>query len=241
MWQKENGFPTRVGRSLFRLVVRTTLKELRHLINESVTRSLTKSIKSAFFQHIKNNDRTKLDKLLPTLLDLQDKGELPELLDLGKHDYVYRVISVGSENQVKQILGLDSVETEKYGTKRGGVLKPHNGALSSWTINPRSLVYSGFFAVIKKPVLILVRAKPAAQDNRFLGNPDSLAGTLDVGDGYPLERETLGVGPVRYDKAVYGFKRKDQSLEGLMMDLVNKLSSLDDLEFTRDYYLPEKL
>lgn len=221
--------------------MRTTLKELRLLINESVTRSLTKSIKSAFFQHIKNNDRTKLDKLLPTLLNLQNKSELPELLKLGKHEYVYRVISVGSENQIKQILGLDSVETEKYGTKRGGILKPHNGALSSWTINPRSLVYSGFFAVIKKPALILVRAKPAAQDNRFLGNPDSLAGTLDIGDGYPLERETLGVGPVRYDKAVYGFKRKGQSLEGLMMDLVNKLSSLDDIEFTRDYYLPKKL
>lgn len=74
-----------------------------------------------------------------------------------------------------------------------------------------------------------------------MDNPDGLVGTLDVGDGYPLERETLGVGPVRYDKAVYGFKRKDQSLEGLMMDLVNKLSSLDDLEFTRDYYLPKKL
>lgn len=221
--------------------MKTSVRELRRLIFESVTRALVKDIKAAFYKHIKDNDRTKLDKLLPTLLDLQSKGELPELLNLGDHEFVYRVIDVSSEKQLRDILDLSSIEKKKYGMKRGGVLTPHNGQLSSWTVNPRSLVYSGFFAVTKKPILILLKAKPTAKNNRFLGNPDSLAGTLDVGDGYPLERETLGVGPVYYEKAVYGFKRKDQSLEGLMMDLVNKVSDLGEVEFTKDYYLPEKL
>lgn len=221
--------------------MKTSVRELRQLIFESVTRALVKDIKTAFYQHIKDNDRTKLDKLLPALLDLQDKGELSELLDLGDHEFVYRVIDLNSEKQLKNILGLSSVETQKYGMKRGDVLNPHDGELSSWTVNPRSLVYSGFFAVARKPVLILLRAKPDAKGNRFVGNPDTLAGSLDVGDGYSLERETLGIGPVRYDRAVYGFKRKDQSLEGLMMDLVNKVSDLGEVEFTKDYYLPEKL
>lgn len=210
------------------------------MIVESVSRTLTKDIRAAFFKHIKDNDPSDLLELLPTLLKLQDKGELSDLLDVGDHPFIYRLVDVNTENQLKSILGLEKVETEKYGIKKGGVLSPHNGQLSSWTVNPRSLMYSGFLAVAKKPIFILFRAKNNKQ-NRFLGNPDTLAGSLDVGDGYSLERETLGVGDIAYDKAVYGFRRKDQSSEGLMMDLVNKVSGLEDLEFTNDYYFPEKI
>lgn len=220
--------------------MKTTLRELKLLIQESVSRTLVKDIRAAFFTYIKDNDPSKLEEMLPTLLKLQDEGELSDLLDVGDYDFVYRLVDVNTEGQLKSILELDKVEKEKYGSKKSGVLHPYNGELSSWTVNPRSLVYSGFFAVAKKPIFILFRAK-VSKKNKFLGNPDALAGSLDVGDGYSLERETLGVGDIVYDRAVYGFRKKDQSSEGLMMDLINKVSALDDLEFTNDYYFPEKL
>lgn len=221
--------------------MKTTIRELRKLILESVSRTLVKDIKSAFYKHIKDNDRTKLDKLLPTLLDLQEKGELPELLNVGEHEYAYRVIDVNTEKQLKDILGITKFDKEKYGTKRGGVLKPVDGVVSSWTVNPRSLVYSCFFCIVKKPILMVFKARTKNKKNRFLGNPDRLAGTLEVGDGYSLERETLGIGDIQYDKVVYGIKREDQSLEGLAMDLINKIHELDPSELTNDYYFPEKL
>lgn len=184
-----------------------------------------------------NNDKT-LEKIFPELLQFKKNNKLKDLLNPDEYEYAFRILTFKDTKELKDILDIDHVKKDSLTTK--GTLKsfPNKNSISSWTVNPRSLVYSGFCSTIKgNPNLILVKAK--IKDNDFIGNPDNLTGILNVGDGYSLEREILGMGDIHYEKAVYGFLEKDQSIEGLLMDLINKLSNLKDIEFNDKYYYPK--
>ena len=216
--------------------MKITINELKQYILCEISKD---KIKSSFKSYVKNNNKDKLEKLIPILLDLQKQDKYKELLSTGTHTFAYRLIDFQSEKQLKDILDVDKVNKEKYTVIKDKVLKSQD-RISSWTVNPRSLVYSGFLSVV--PVnshIIILKAK--IDKNKFIGNPDSLTGLLNVGEGYSLEREILGIDDIHYEEAVYGFKEKNQSLEGLTLDLINILEPLEDIEYNKNYYFPKKL
>ena len=202
---------------------------------------LIKALKS----HVLKNTDSRLNKVIPAILVLLDKGKFKALLSPDSHEFVYRLIDFRHPEQLAAILGErrpSEIRSDGEIVSLGkGVLNPLD-ELSSWTVNPRSLIYSGFFSVLPpKRNLVLFKAKVDHSDNSFFGNPDSMASGVDTDAGYWLERETIGCGPIHYDKAVYGFLRSGSSLEGLGMDLVNKVWKIKDVDFTDDYYLPKDL
>lgn len=222
--------------------MRIKVHELRQLLSEAITESLSaleKKLRAAIRSYVVDYDKKPLEAMLPIALELSKNKKFKHLLEVGKHEYAYRIDEFNSEKELKELIKSDSVIKTGYIVKKNGIFTPEEGTISSWTINPRSLVYSGFLSTVPKgKSLVLFRAK--VKDNQFIGNPDAMSGTIDAGEGYSLEREIIGIGDISYDRAIYGFKGKDQSLEGLMMDLVNKLSDLSDIKFTDDYYYPEK-
>lgn len=201
-------------------------------------------LKKALEQHVLKNKDSRLTKIIPTVLSSLEKGKFKALLSPKGHDYVYRFIDVKDKEQLASILKkpTSGIRTKEYTVLGKGVLAPKD-ELSSWTVNPRSLVYSGFFSVVApRRNLVLFKAKILQPNNSFFGNPDSMASELETDPGYWLEREVIGCGPIHYEKAVYGFLDKGQSLEGLAMDLVNLLWKLKDVDFDDDnYYFPSEL
>lgn len=223
--------------------MRIKVNELRQLLNKAITEgisALEKQVRQALLSYVKDNDKEPLEAILPSVLELRKNKKFNHLLEVGDHEYAYRIDEFSSEKELQDLIKSSTVGKTGYVIKKGGVFTPEEGTISSWTINPRSLVYSGFLSTVpKNKSLVLFRAK--IKDNQFIGNPDSMSGTIKAGEGYSLEREIIGIGDIRYDKAIYRFKDKDQSLEGLMMDLINKVLGLEDIKFTDDYYYPEKL
>ncbi len=214
---------------------------LKLLIETIVTESMNVSkLKSYLADYVKNTNRDGLENNISKIVDIRNNPKYKNLLYVGDHQYAYRLIDFTSVKDLSKILGNNIVqaETEEYKSINKGILMPpKNEIISSWTVNPRSLIYSGFMSVIgTNKNLVILRAK--IKNNIFFGNPDKMAGTIKAGDGYSLEREILGVGPIKYDKAFVGFKKPEQSLEGLAMDLINKLSKLNDIDFNNDYYFP---
>jgi hypothetical protein len=210
-------------------------------LREAVSKKLKSKIQKAFYMHIQNNDNSKLIKLLPDILKLEKENSLTDFLDKSGHKYAYRIIDFKNEKQLSAILNKPIKNTiDKYVIGKTGILKPSDpkDLISSWTINPRSLIYSGFFSVVpENSHLIVFRAKINDKGNTFFGNPDRSAWSAKTDIGYSLEREILGVGDIKYDKFVFGFQNKRQTIEGLAVDLINQISSFEDF---KDDYLPEK-
>lgn len=209
------------------------------------------SLHKALTAHkLKNNDK-KLSKL--DIEELLSKNKFKSLLSINTdtHSWAYRFIDLSSEKQLGQILDQNfSGQQRAYNQffeVGGGVLNPKDGAdgISSWTVNPRSLIYSGFFSVLPKarPGLVLFKAKISHKDNLFFGNPDDMSAELGLENGYGLEREVMAIGPVVYEKAVYGFvdRKTKRTLEGLGMDLTNLLWPLKgkDSDWSDSYYFPK--
>lgn len=93
--------------------------------------------------------------------------------------------------------------------------------------------------------IIRFKVKIDEKENTFFGNPDSMASEIGLENGYRLEREIIGVGPVKYEKAIIGSlnKKINQSHEGLAMDLINQLWPLKDIKWDEEeqYYLPKSI
>lgn len=177
--------------------------------------------------HVKGNDNEQLEKLVPQIEKWMKQGKYKELLQVDpKLDVIYRVIDFKTEKQLQKILGLEKVNTKSYQKVKGGTLEPRPGTqLSSWSANVRAMLYSGFFSVIpKNSHLLLLKAK--IKGNKFFGNTETMAKKV-ADDSYQLEKEAVGIGPIEYEEAVYGFRKPGQSLEGLLMDLTNMLSPVD--------------
>lgn len=203
-----------------------------------------KELERILKRHVLNNQDSRLSKEIPTLLKMVEQNKFKALLqpDLETHTHAYRFIDIQSVDLLKTILPNKQVkQDEKYHVLGKGVLKPKD-QLSSWTVNPRSFVYSGFFARMPKHTTCLVLFKAKTKPNDFFGNPDSMASELETEPGYWLERELIGVGNITYVSAVYGFKKPEQSLEGLALDLINKVWNIKLVDFdAEEYYFPTEL
>lgn len=205
---------------------------------------LPEPIIEAFRAYILGNDREKLQEQADALRTALEDPELRDLLEPDTK-YVYRFISVGSESELQSILGRKEWFIGSYKKGPAGVLDPKDGGedgMSSWTANPRSFIYSGFFSTLIPADIagmLLFRAKVGHSLNTFVGDPEVLYKALELDIGHALEREVVGIGPISYDKVVWGEMREQQSLEGLAADLTERILKLDTLEFNEGYYLPQ--
>ena len=199
---------------------------------------------------LKNNDKhlSKLD--IETLLKDQEYEPLLNI-DTEEHEYAYRFIDFNTPEELSKILRTklpQGAQSDEYNKLPGGTLYPKEGGdntgISSWTVNPRSLVYSGYFHVIPKSRkgLVLLRAKINNPKNFFFGNPDSMASNLDLDNGYGLEREVIGLGPIQYDRGHYRARERvsQGSLEGMAMDLIDKFLPVSKhVDWEDNYYFPK--
>jgi len=211
------------------------------------TKKTEKELKDMMVAYIVNNDRSALTSRIEGILYLLEHGKYKHILDPGSQEFAYRFIDTKNVYQMREILRVPFLEPSGTPYKiGGGILVPDDRGISSWTTNPRSLVYSGFFSVLPEDShLALVRAR--IKENKFFGNPDSMA--LSVGlpedyyaPGYALEREVVGVGPISYDEGYFVARRRERSLEGQAMDLIDRLvpiSSMEKEDWTEDYYFPD--
>jgi hypothetical protein len=198
-----------------------------------------RELRLAFTRFVLGNDHTAISDRAHGIMALLRNGHFRHLLDPTAYPFAYRFVDVLEPAKLAEIVG-GEVSDETYGARAEGVLYPLDSGVSSWTINPRSLVFSGFFSVVPEAShLALFRAPLINTGNAFFGNPDSLASEIGLDAGYAMEREVLALGPVQYDRAVYGLRRPDQSLEGLAMDLVNMLWDVRDIAWSDRYYLPD--
>jgi hypothetical protein len=167
-------------------------------------------------------------------LNLKNDNKYSKLLNTKNYEYAYRFVSYNNNKQFNKIIN-----------KKNKILKTRNkDELTSWTINPRSLVYSGFFSVFPKTTKGLILIKAKINENNFFGNPDELIKNLNIKEeekiGYSLEREIMCYGEINYIDIVYKIKNKNQSLEGLAMDLINQLIPVKKIDFNdKNYYLAE--
>lgn len=199
----------------------------------AVDEATKKNLEKALFLHVKNNENEELEKLLPVIEKWLEQGKYASLLKVDPGlEYAYRVIDFKTEKQLQKILGLSKVNTKGYQKVKGGTLEPRPGTkLSSWSANMRSMVYSGFMGIIPKGShLVLLKAK--IKGNKFFGNIDNMAKKV-TDESYQLEKEVIGIGPIEYESAVYGFRKEGQSLEGLLMDLTNMLSPVSDYDLLK--------
>lgn len=195
--------------------------------------------------YVLKNSRSSLTKRLEGILYLLENGKYKELLDPSGHEYAWRFIDADTVSKMGSILKLALLPSRST-TLSAGTLYPDDRNLSSWTVNPRSLVYSGFFSVIPpNSHMVLVRAE--ISKNRFFGNPDEMVTALDLPSdyssvGYALEREVVAVGPVDYVDGVFQQRDSSRSLEGQAMDMINHmdpLSDKDEDDWSQSYYLPK--
>lgn len=210
------------------------------------TSTTEQELKKALQKYIIDNDREELTSRVEGILYLLEHGKYKELISPGDHLWAYRFIDAPNASKMSRILRKPFSPTNKTATITAGTLQPDDRGLSSWTVNPRSLVYSGFFSVVpNNSHLTLVRADIAA--NRFFGNPDELIANLEFppeyyAPGYALEREIVAVGPVNFESGVYCARNDSRSLEGQALDLINLLDPLKDKQvsdWNEKYYFPK--
>lgn len=225
-----------LGERLFKVSYDLDMPNPVRVARRYAARNLPKKVKDALRRHIYDNNREALNSIKGDLLELYKDPEMKGILR-PPGDVVYRYIDTTDESLFDILLG-SIPPKDKYKRKGKGTLEPKDeSGFSSWTTNPRSVIYSGFFnRVDPKSSLMLFQAK--VDDNTFLGNPEKLYESLGIEVGHALEREVIGFGSIKYDACVYGLLRKQQSVEGLANDLAEMLLPLKEVDFNDDYYFP---
>ncbi len=224
----------------FRLLAEMGFKSKVVKPNKSTEREL----KNALRKYILDNDKEALTDRVEGILYLLEHGKYKHLIDPSPHEWAWRFIDATTPKKLESIIGRKLKSSKTSLKLPPGTLNPDDRGLSSWTVNPRSLVYSGFFSVVpKNSNLALVKAK--ISENRFFGNPDDLVKHLKFpkkyyAPGYALEREIVAVGPVKYETGAYQMRDKSRSLEAQAVDLINFLDPLNNKaeEWNEEYYFP---
>ncbi len=220
---------------MFNSILINTVNSFDFLLETLSYEELKKAIK----QHILDNKDTELERHKDSILKLIDQGKYKKLLHVKNTKYVYRIIDF------KDIKFLETITNTKQLSKEPGVvhklpkgiLKPKKD-ISSWTSNPRSLIYSGFLSVLSssKTNLVLFRAKVNNKNNTLFGNPDDMAKEVKTDNGYFYEKEVIGMGDIAYDKAVYQIQQEGLGLEALALNLINTLEDFKKIKYEGDYY-----
>lgn len=226
-----------LGERLLKVVFDLDVANPVRVASRYAAQNLPKKVKEALKRHVLDNDREAIASIKDDLLELsKDKG-LKKLFQ-PTSEFCYRYVDSTTDKLFDKLLGSTPADG-KYKRKGAGVLEPKDeSGISSWTANPRSFIYSGFFSTVhRKSGLMLFKAKVDA--NTFIGNPENLYAALGIDIGHALEREIIGLGPIEYEACVYGGLRKQQSVEGLANDLAEMLLPLDEVEFDDDYYIPD--
>lgn len=202
------------------------------------SRKTEKELRDALASYVLDNDRDAIVARIDGIRALLDAGKYKRLLSIGDHGVAYRFIDTKTPEAMSKILGRD-IDSPR-GRIGATTLEPDDRGLSSWTVNPRSLVYSGFFSVIPtRSHLALLEAR-TRDPNVFFGNPDSMAAALELDLGYALEREILAVGPVACTRGFWCLRDNTRSLEGQAMDLVDAMIQIRTIKTWPDsYYFPK--
>lgn len=171
---------------------------------------------SALARYVGFNDKSDLDKVAPTLLDLKQKGLYAPMLDplKGGRINVYRMLFLTIETAAS-VFGIDP--NKQNGRIPAGTVNPVGSSpVQGWTTDP-----SMFKTLLRtegndrKPVFLFLKASLQNNSN-FFGNPKRLAGTAD--EDFKHERETFAVGPVSYDKGVYFISQPNQDNHEAVVD-----------------------
>jgi len=176
--------------------------------------------REAIVQYIVNNDKGPLNAKALELLKLHQQGYYQKVLDPGKYKQVFRFIRM-NRNEFASLVGQDVKSLRTYGVLPGGVLKPHDGQISGWTVSVKLFTKEGFDGYGDGDVAALFVAPVAG--NKFLGNPGVLA--RSVGEPmYANEMETIAVGPVNYEKCSYALLSEDEEFDdGLLRVKISRM------------------
>ncbi len=203
------------------------------------TAATEKELRDVLKRYVLDNDHRAVLQRIDGVLKLLRSKKYERMLSVGNHGTAWRFITASSKEELAKILALTLPEGGTGAFGAGTIAPDEHHELSSWTVNPRSLVYSGFCSVLQaEHHLALVRAA-IATPNVFFGNPDTLVAELGLENGYAMEREVIGVGPVAYSDGAFALHSPDRSIEGRAMDLIEKLVPVKSVKWTDTYYFPK--
>lgn len=151
----------------------------------------------ALKDYVGNNQKEKLAAIAPLMLDLVRKGMYQPILDAHSVPFVYRILQV-PQNLATQLTGQQISGQQPAGLGKGGTLKPHDSNVSGWTSNVN--LVKDFQGIGDGNTMLLFRAP--TNGNNFFGKPGQLA--VVAGEPqFAKEMETIGVGPINYDRVAY--------------------------------------
>ena len=180
-------------------------------------------VRKALDTYMADNRKGPLDAKVDMLLKLRQQGYYSNILDPSHYAVAYRILELQPET-LAWVLQMDEHRLGSSGVTGPGVLSPHTGTVSGWTVDPIRLIAK--LPPFGKGEAFAVFAARIAQ-NRFFGNPGKLATAIDA-DAFAVEMETIAVGPVSYEKCAYVVLPSDATQPvkvNLMRQAVNKVMS----------------
>ena len=152
--------------------------------------------KEAIEDYLVSNRKGDLDQQALKLYQLAQQGYYKKVLSPDEYSEAYRILETSAET-LASILGVKDLGVE--GVTGPGVLRPHEGNISGWTVNPKFLIKN--MPNYGKGYMIAVFAADIGS-NKFFGNPGNMASAVDVAE-MDVEKETIAIGPVNYTKCSY--------------------------------------
>ena len=108
-----------------------------------------------------------------------------------------------SREAEKSFPGINSIEPTKFIELPSGILNPEPTNISGWSTGNYfmrgDIPLSGYTF---GSLYIAFKALPANNKNKFFGTPGKLAKAITGSNLYLMEYETIGYGPIKYEKAI---------------------------------------
>ena len=170
--------------------------------NTEIENEIEKSIS----KYVGWNSPGELSNFAPILLKLVKQGLYKPILDpLGKQDIVFRVIHFDSVASAKEafpqmlrgIVGNKTGEQKIYRLE-SGILKPYETNISGWTTDKNEILsqVSSKTNSDGKSLLMIFQARISHNIGKFFGKPGKLGAIVES----EHEMETIGYGPIQYEK-----------------------------------------
>lgn len=156
---------------------------------------------SAIASYVSFNRKSDLDKSADLLLSLVKKGLYKPVLDPGDGLTVYRILLLSKAEDIQEIVPASQEDIEEpYGLFGPGILVPKGSRISGWTSKFKLVLSFTAQAEGENHIFMVFKAKVGAP-NAFFGKPGVLATITDY--VFASEMETVAVGPVHYEAAVF--------------------------------------
>ena len=180
-------------------------------------------VRKALDTYMIDNHKGPLDAKANLLMQLRQQGYYANVLDPSHYAVAYRVLELQPET-LAGLFHISEYQLGPSGVRGPGVLNPHTGTVSGWTVDPVRLISK--LPPFGNGEAFAIFAARIAQ-YKFFGNPGKLA--TSIGDeAFAEEMETIAIGPVSYEKCAYTIIPSDATQPAkvnLMRQAVNKVMS----------------